>query len=704
MRQILALSVLVGLVIFCVGCGGSTPPPAPEQNTAPPAPVVAEPVPDEQPPAEEPKPVEEPKPAEEETAEVLPPEAQTPEGRSMWNLKKLAEAMKAYHEKNGRFPAAATLSKEEKPLLSWRVQLLPFLKQEALFNEFHQDEPWDSDHNKALLAKMPEVFKTPGGPEGDKTCYLVAAGMGTVFGQREGIARNLIADGAEKTIMIVEADPDRAASWTAPEDLQYIPASPSAGLGGLRDKAFLVAFADGTVRKLSLGLGQDLLRALFSRNGRELVDLAMLDGQPGEDGKIRKPTEGMLLQAEQYFAQGDHKRGMLYLMADGVIRGHEDVMGSIGWCPALKRPVLMLRFGLMIQTAAPTGAQALAAAAAGGGLSPMQQEAIGFWGQAVGMPMLGRLESRIAEGMFGEFNRPAPQQAVAAADQPAGVQGPEGMGAEANEPAAVPQAPRPAPQMQRRRGGGTGIIAANLEGVRRRAAAGPAMADPAGLPELGGQSATPEDIAQAQALGIVNLGINDGGGGGGAGAGANRRATQKAQQENLDVLIVAAIATKIARVRGKPEPQVESSVTLRAVDVMRNETIWTAKPLSSAGATPEQQQQAEGQAQQGTPLFARGLMRELFDFIDEQLALVDVPALPAEAVRQRAETLASSQYSNPLPVLLELRYYEYKKLLTPEDISGYFAKIVGEDQGPTLATGPMEQRKEIVQRWLGRAD
>ena len=68
-----------------------------------------------------------------------------------------------YHDVNNRFPADV-LSKDGKPLLSWRVAILPQLGHQALYTEFHQDEPWDSPHNKALLERMPEVFAVLGGP------------------------------------------------------------------------------------------------------------------------------------------------------------------------------------------------------------------------------------------------------------------------------------------------------------------------------------------------------------------------------------------------------------------------------------------------------------------------------------------------------------------------------------------------------------
>ena len=44
--------------------------------------------------------------------------------------------------------------------LSWRVHLLPSLGLKALHSEFHLDEPWDSEHNKTLISRMPTIFGT----------------------------------------------------------------------------------------------------------------------------------------------------------------------------------------------------------------------------------------------------------------------------------------------------------------------------------------------------------------------------------------------------------------------------------------------------------------------------------------------------------------------------------------------------------------
>ncbi len=65
------------------------------------------------------------------------------------NLKQIALAMHNYIAVNTKFPRAAGWSENGKPLLSWRVAILPYLGYEALYNKFNLDEPWDSVHNRA---------------------------------------------------------------------------------------------------------------------------------------------------------------------------------------------------------------------------------------------------------------------------------------------------------------------------------------------------------------------------------------------------------------------------------------------------------------------------------------------------------------------------------------------------------------------------
>jgi len=91
---------------------------------------------------------------------------------SMNNLKQIGVAMHMYYDVYKTLPAQASYDKTKRPLLSWRVHLLPYLDQAALYKQFNLDEPWDSPNNKALLDFMPAVYRT-GREAGVGTRFMV---------------------------------------------------------------------------------------------------------------------------------------------------------------------------------------------------------------------------------------------------------------------------------------------------------------------------------------------------------------------------------------------------------------------------------------------------------------------------------------------------------------------------------------------------
>ncbi len=195
--------------------------------------------------------------------------------QSMNNLKQIALAMHNYHDTYKTFPAAASYDAKGKPLLSWRVHILPFVEQDALYRQFHLNEPWDSEHNKKLIAQMPAVYRSPeqlNGNEG-KTTYLVPVGPKTIFEGKKGMGINKITDGTSMTIMILESADNRAVIWTQPEDYKIDAKNPVADLVRPRSTQFNAAFADGSVRAMPATIDPTKLRALFTASGGEAVNV-----------------------------------------------------------------------------------------------------------------------------------------------------------------------------------------------------------------------------------------------------------------------------------------------------------------------------------------------------------------------------------------------------------------------------------------------
>jgi prepilin-type processing-associated H-X9-DG protein len=195
--------------------------------------------------------------------------------RASQPLRRLMQAMHDYHDAHRRFPAAASHDAEGKPLLSWRVHLLPHLGHKELYKEFKLDQPWDSPHNKKLIAKMPAVYRPANAKLAaqHKTTYLAPVGEVTVFPGKKSVRVFDILDGTSITIMLVDATDDFAVVWTKPDDLKYDPKQPAKGLAARHGGTFMLAFADGSVHFLPADGDKKNLHALFTRAGGEVVTL-----------------------------------------------------------------------------------------------------------------------------------------------------------------------------------------------------------------------------------------------------------------------------------------------------------------------------------------------------------------------------------------------------------------------------------------------
>ena len=131
--------------------------------------------------------------------------------------------------------------KDGRPLLSWRVALLPYVEQNALYNQFKLDEPWDGPANLPLLGQMPKVYASPRGPAAPGMTRMQAfIGPHTPFNP-EGKPCSLVTipDGSSNTLLCVEAA--TLVEWTKPGDMPYTPDGPLPALG-VGGKDFIALF------------------------------------------------------------------------------------------------------------------------------------------------------------------------------------------------------------------------------------------------------------------------------------------------------------------------------------------------------------------------------------------------------------------------------------------------------------------------------
>ncbi|QDU87779.1 hypothetical protein Pla175_11460 [Pirellulimonas nuda] len=193
------------------------------------------------------------------------------------NMKQLMLALHNYHDVHNGFPPAAIFSDDGEPLLSWRVAILPFVEEQALYEQFHLDEPWDSEHNKQLIPLMPQTFLDPSSvlsPEEGRSCYAAVTGEGYLMsGGADGTGMRNITDGTSNTVALVEVSDEAAPVWTQPGDWTPDEDDPLAGLGSRHPQGFIVGFCDGSVHFMSQDIDLDTWLALLTIGGGEVVQV-----------------------------------------------------------------------------------------------------------------------------------------------------------------------------------------------------------------------------------------------------------------------------------------------------------------------------------------------------------------------------------------------------------------------------------------------
>lgn len=191
--------------------------------------------------------------------------------QSQNNMKQIALAMHNYEATYGKLPADI-YSDDGKPILSWRVQLLPYLEQQALYEKLKLDEPWDSEHNRRFTSTVVPTFDSPATPGHGKTRYLALKGPGSVFVGKEGVGFKDVTDGLSNTIAFVEAAPDRAVPWAKPADVKFDADKPLEGLAS-PDGSFLAAICDGRVTRMPPGVDGETIKAMVTYAGEEAVEI-----------------------------------------------------------------------------------------------------------------------------------------------------------------------------------------------------------------------------------------------------------------------------------------------------------------------------------------------------------------------------------------------------------------------------------------------
>lgn len=193
------------------------------------------------------------------------------------NLKQIGLALHNYHDEWRSFPPPYTVDADGKPLLSWRVLLLPYLDEGALYARFRLNEPWDSPNNLSLAPQMPSVFACPSDDTTapSMTAYLAMTGPGTLFPLDRTVTLQEVTtgDGTANTMAVGEAM-GSTVQWTKPEDLVLGPDfHGQMEFGSEHPGGWNLLFLDGSVRFMPDGTSDADIRAMATVSGGEQVQM-----------------------------------------------------------------------------------------------------------------------------------------------------------------------------------------------------------------------------------------------------------------------------------------------------------------------------------------------------------------------------------------------------------------------------------------------
>ncbi len=140
-------------------------------------------------------------------------------GQCQNNMKQIALALRAYENTYGCLPPAYIADAQGNPMHSWRVLILPFTDNDALYSAYRFTEPWDGPNNRKLhKIAVPWMCCPNDGKNPTDTNYLAVVGPGTAWPGSTSVKYDMVRDGLSNTLLLVEVA-NSGIHWMEPRDL-----------------------------------------------------------------------------------------------------------------------------------------------------------------------------------------------------------------------------------------------------------------------------------------------------------------------------------------------------------------------------------------------------------------------------------------------------------------------------------------------------
>lgn len=192
----------------------------------------------------------------------------------MNSIKQIGLALHNYLSTQKHFPPRVFTDAQVQPLLSWRVAILPFLDQSAMYRTIKLDQPWNSEANRQATSTLIPTYNFDQDVNmGTKTTLRAPVFPGSMW-HGDGPPKTIrdIKDGTAFTIAIIDAPPSAAVDWADPQPWVISVDDPMSDVFGDR-QTVMVGMLDGAALVLNRDeMSNEKLKAMLTIAGGEVIE------------------------------------------------------------------------------------------------------------------------------------------------------------------------------------------------------------------------------------------------------------------------------------------------------------------------------------------------------------------------------------------------------------------------------------------------